>query len=89
MNSTAKIRRAWALALALTASTLAAGAALAQATLADLDADKSGGLSLTELQAVFTKLDDAGFKAIDTNADGAVDEAEMKAAVDAGMLVAG
>ncbi|MFN0113272.1 MAG: EF-hand domain-containing protein [Paracoccaceae bacterium] len=66
-----------------------AGAALAAGTLADLDADKSGGLSLTELQAVYTKLDDAGFKAIDSNADGAVDEAEMKAAVDTGMLVAG
>ena len=78
-----------ALALTATAFTLAAGAAMAQATLADLDADKSGGLSLTELQAVYSKLDDAGFKAIDTNADGAVDETEMKAAVDAGTLVAG
>lgn len=78
-----------ATALALTSATLAAGAALAQATMTDLDADKSGGLSLTELQAVYTKLDDAGFKAIDTNADGAIDDAEMKAAVDAGTLVAG
>ncbi len=78
-------RFAYALALGLAG----AGAALAQDALADLDADKSGGLSLTELQAAYPKLDEAGFKAIDTNTDGAVDEAEMKAAVDAGTLVAG
>ena len=82
-------RIARSLALGATALTLVAGAALAQATMADLDTDKSGGLSLAELQGVFTKLDEAGFKAIDTNADGSVDEAEMKAAVDAGALVAG
>lgn len=76
-------------ALAFAVGLAAAGAALAQATLADLDADKSGGLSLTELQTVYTTLDDAGFKAIDGNADGAVDEAELKAAVEGGRLVAG
>jgi Ca2+-binding EF-hand superfamily protein len=77
------------LALALAFGLTATGAAFAQTALADLDADQSGGLSLTELQAAYATLDEAGFKTIDTNADGAVDEAELKAAVDAGTLVAG
>jgi hypothetical protein len=34
-------------------------------------------------------LDETGFAAIDANADGAIDDAELKAAVDGGKLVAG
>lgn len=73
------------LALALTA--LPAGAALA-ATLADLDTDKSAALSLAELQVAYPKLTEDGLKAIDTNADGAIDAAEFDAAVAAGTLKA-
>ena len=62
-----------------------AGMATAQG-LADLDADGNGTLSLAELQAVYPNLTEEGFTAIDTSADGAVDEAELTAAVDAGTL---
>jgi len=50
------------------------------------DADASGNWSLTELQAVWTDLTEDGFTAIDTNADGAVDAAELQAAWDNGVL---
>ncbi|MEZ5779407.1 MAG: EF-hand domain-containing protein [Paracoccaceae bacterium] len=62
-----------------------AGMAAAQG-LTDMDADGNGSLSLAELQAVYPSLTDEGFVAIDTNADGAVDEAELTAAMDAGTL---
>jgi Ca2+-binding EF-hand superfamily protein len=65
------------------------GAALAQMMLGDMDTDGNGSLSLAELQVVYKALDDAAFKAIDTNGDGAIDEAELKAAQDGGKLVAG
>lgn len=65
-----------------------AGAAHAQ-TLSDMDADGSGNLSLTELQTVYADLTQEGFTAIDSNADGSVDEAEFTAAVTAGTLKTG
>lgn len=60
------------------------------ATAADMpaveDADASGNWSMAELQTVWTDLTEDGFKAIDTNADGAVDAAELKTAWDNGVL---
>jgi hypothetical protein len=66
---------------------LPAGAASA-AGLADMDADGNGMLSLTELQSAYPDLTQDGFTAIDANADGSVDEAELTAAIDAGKLPA-
>jgi len=66
-----------------------AGLVLAAGTVADMDADGNGTLSLTELQAVYATLDEAGFAAIDSNGDGGVDDAELKAALDAGTLKEG
>lgn len=64
-----------------------ATAALAQATLPEVaDTDGNGTWSLAELQAVWTDLTEEGFNAIDTNADGAVDTAELQAALDAGVI---
>jgi EF hand len=65
--------------------------ALATAALAaDLplveDADASGSWSLAELQTVWADLTEDGFKAIDTNTDGAVDATELQAAWDNGVL---
>ncbi len=77
------------LALTVALGLAASGAAFAAGTLADMDTDANGSLSMTELQAVYKTLDEAGFAAIDANADGAVDDAELKAAVDGGKLVAG
>lgn len=80
-----------ALALAMLAPAMLAPAILASAALAaDVpvveDADASGTWSITELQAVWTELTEDGFKTVDTNADGAVDPAELQAAWDAGVL---
>lgn len=50
------------------------------------DADASGTWSMAELQTVWADLTEDGFKAIDTNMDGAVDPTELRAAWDAGVL---
>ncbi len=50
------------------------------------DADASGTWSVTELQAVWTDLTEDGFTAIDTNADGSVDPAELQTAWENGLL---
>ena len=50
------------------------------------DADASGAWSLGELQAVWLDLTEDGFMAIDTNADGSVDGAELQTAWDNGLL---
>jgi hypothetical protein len=64
-----------------------ASAALAQ-TLPDVpDTDGSGAWSLVELQAVWTDLTEDAFKAMDTTTDGAVDAAELQAALDSGAIV--
>ncbi len=63
-----------------------ASAAFAQ-TLPDVpDTDGSGSWSLVELQAVWTDMTEDAFKALDTTADGAVDAAELQAAVDSGAI---
>lgn len=73
------------LALTLTLGVATTGMALAQG-IADMDADGTGNLSVSELQAVYPSLTEEGFTAIDANGDGAVDEAELAAAVEAGTL---
>ena len=60
---------------------------VAQTALPEVAAtDGNGTWSLVELQAVWTDLTEDGFTAIDTNADGAVDTAELQAAVDGGVI---
>ncbi|WP_347313304.1 EF-hand domain-containing protein [Defluviimonas sp. SAOS-178_SWC] len=73
------------LALTLALGLATTGMAFAQG-ISDMDADGTGNLSMSELQAVYPNLTEEGFTAIDTNADGAVDEAELAAAVEAGTL---
>lgn len=63
----------------------AAGAAYAQG-LAEMDSDGSGTLSMEELQAAHPTLTAEAFAAIDANGDGAVDEAELAAGVEAGLV---
>ncbi len=74
------------------ASVLAAGAlattAFAAGTLADMDANGDGMLTVDEVQAVYPEMSADQFSQIDTNADGAIDEAEMGAAQEAGLLPA-
>jgi hypothetical protein len=76
-------------ALTLVPLAFAATAASAQATLPEVpDTDGSGTWSLTELQAVWTDMTEEGFAAIDVNADGAVDTAELQAALDNAVITA-
>lgn len=60
-------------------------AAIAQAE----DTDGDGVFSMEELMVAYPSLTEELFGTIDSNGDGAVDEAELAAAVDAGVLVAG
>ncbi len=70
------------------ATLLALGATAAMA--ADVeDTDGDGVYSMEELTVAFPELTDELFTTIDGNGDGAIDEAELAAAVDAGVLVAG
>jgi hypothetical protein len=76
-------------AAAATIAAAAATAATAQSVLPDVpDTDGSGSWSLSELQAIWTDLTDEVFFGIDSNGDGAVDAAELQAAIDYGVLVA-
>lgn len=63
------------------------GMALAQGV-AEMDADGSGALSLEELQVAYPNATEDTFMTIDANADGAVDDAELTAAREAGTLMA-
>lgn len=57
------------------------------AQMADLDTDGDGMASFDEVISVYNSVTEDTFGAMDTNGDGALDEAEMTAAVDAGTLV--
>lgn len=70
--------------IALTTTLAFSSAGLA--AMSDVDADGDGVASYTELLAVYPTLTEDGFSAIDTNADGVIDEAEMAAAQEAGLI---
>lgn len=53
------------------------------------DTDGDGVYSMEELVVTYPSLTDELFTTIDGNGDGAVDEDELAAALDAGVLVAG
>lgn len=53
------------------------------------DADGDGVYSMEELLVAYPTLTEELFGTIDGNGDGAVDDAELTAAIDAGVLVAG
>lgn len=60
--------------------------ALAQTTPEVVDADGNGVWSMEELQVTYPDLTEEVFAAVDTNADGQVDQAEYDAAVEAKLL---
>lgn len=70
--------------IALTTTFALSGAGFA--AMSDVDTDGDGVASFTELLAVYPTLTEDGFSAIDANADGVIDEAEMTAAQDAGLI---
>ncbi|MGL4322144.1 MAG: EF-hand domain-containing protein [Paracoccaceae bacterium] len=52
------------------------------------DTDSNGTWSVDELRVAYPDLTDEGFVSIDANADGAVDQAELAAALADGLLPA-
>ncbi|MCQ0092759.1 EF-hand domain-containing protein [Roseovarius sp. M141] len=74
------------------ASMLAAGAlattAFAAGGLADMDTNGDGLLTVEEVQAVYPEMTAEQFSAIDVNGDGVVDDAEMSAAQEMGLIPA-
>ena len=67
-------------------SALAVAQANAQTMVTDTDGN--GVYSMEELVAAYPDLTEETFKAADTNADGAVDADELKAAIEAGHIPA-
>jgi hypothetical protein len=67
---------------------LAAVPAFAQDAAAPADTDGNGTWSLEELQASYPELTEETFTSIDANTDGAVDQAELAAAMADGLLPA-
>lgn len=66
--------------------------ALATAAFADMssvDANADGMVSMEEAQAAYPEMTAEQFSEIDSNGDGAIDDSEMTAAIDAGLLPAG
>ncbi len=51
-----------------------------------LDANADGMVTLEEVQAVMPEVTAEAFVAMDSNGDGALDDAELSAAMDAGLL---
>ncbi len=74
------------------ASILAAGAlattAFAAGSLTDMDTNGDGLLTVEEVQAVYPEMTAEQFSQIDVNADGAIDDAELGAAQEAGLIPA-
>ena len=64
---------------------LAPGVALAM-TAAEVDANGDGMLTVDEVQAVFPDVTAEEFSAMDLNADGGLDDGEVQAAQEAGLL---
>lgn len=52
----------------------------------EIDANGDGLLTLDEVQAVYPEITVESFSAMDLNADGALDDAESVAAMDAGLM---
>lgn len=66
------------------AAILAAAPALAQ--MAEIDTDGDGLVTYEEMVAVYPDTTPEAFAQIDSSADGAVDEAELTAALDEGLV---
>lgn len=71
------------------AAALAATPFMASATTgAEIDANQDGVLTLDEVQAVYPEMGADQFIAMDLDANGALDESEIAAATEAGLLPA-
>lgn len=76
--------------MSLFVAALAAGPALAlSGTAAAIDVNGDGVLTIDEVQAVYPDVTAEGFSAMDLNADGALDDSEVIAAEEAGVMPTG
>lgn len=64
---------------------LTAGAAFAQ-NFTEIDSDGDGKLTIEEVRQLYPNVKQEGFDMVDTNGDGAVDEAEYDAAQEDGVI---
>ncbi|SDF97330.1 hypothetical protein [Sulfitobacter delicatus] len=72
---------------ALVAATLAVPSfALANEAAVEVDANGDGMLSVTEVQTVYPDVTAEQFSMMDLNADGALDDAEVQGATEAGLM---
>lgn len=81
MTRLTKLTASALIALSLPAYAMGDGAA-------ELDANGDGLLSVSEVQAVYPDVTAEQFSAMDLNADGALDNAEVTAAQEAGVMPA-
>lgn len=81
MTKTLKMTAVSLMALCIPAYAMGAGAA-------EVDANGDGILSVAEVQAVYPDVTPDQFSAMDLNADGALDDGEVLAAQDAGLMPA-
>jgi hypothetical protein len=81
MTKTFRLTTIAALALCIPAYAMGAG-------VAELDSNGDGILSVAEVQAIYPDVTADQFSAMDLNADGALDDGEVQAAQEAGIMPA-
>lgn len=69
-----------------TAATFALAIVLPGVALAEMDANGDGAVTMSEFQEAYPDAEAGTFSALDTDADGALSEEEIAAAVEAGVL---
>lgn len=72
----------------ITAAVIALPAFAMAQSMADMDANGDGVLTIDEVQAVFPDVSTDSFSAMDLNADGALDGSEVASAQEAGLMPA-
>ncbi len=72
----------------ITTTAVFAFSAAAYAAVETVDTDGDGVASFVEMLAVYPTLTEDGFAVMDANGDGVLDETEMTAAVEAGLIPA-
>ena len=72
----------------LLSAAITTGLAAASWASSDVDANGDGFLTLDEVQAIYPEITAETFSAMDANADGALDQTEVAAAQEAGLMPA-
>lgn len=86
MTNAAKSPRLWSIALSGVAAAFIGGAGLAMGQPDDIDGDGDGMVSYPELLTVVPTLTEEEFMALDADGDGLLNDEELSAAEDAGLI---